>query len=118
MTLCMGCYNDNFSIAEVVEEVRVPVTVRSRDSTMVLKYGLMRFNGHDSERTMVVVIDYKNEERAHADSLPLGGFNSQICYDYADEATRVAKEFCSEKGWQINREVNHWPILQFIVTVP
>ena len=114
----VGFYNENFKMAQVAEEVPFDVTILNYQTRFVLKYGPMKLGGRDYQDTFVLEIDTASSQRAHSQMLCGAGFGQTLFVDYANEATRVAKQFCEERGWQISNEVNHGPVLQFIVFRP
>lgn len=115
--LLFGFYNENFQIDPKTLTTLPKVTeVRNRTVNMLLSFGNLLWNKETLAQTYVLEIDYKKAEAAHTASLPLGGFASMICFDYAEKAREIALSHCQEQGLNINQELNHWPKLQFIVS--
>lgn len=117
MGLKISCYNKNFQMSKQgVEHKDIACKVRSHNASFKTSLGLLVFNGEVLEKTYVLEIHYKNSKDAHAKTLPLNGFASQLCYDYAEEAHRLASQLCEEKNLVINNHLNSWPEFQAIVS--
>ena len=116
MTNRMGLYNENFKMTsqEILEE-KVE-KIRRENARFKIIAGPLVFDGRALEKTYVLEVHYKDSEDAHTSKLPLGGFGSALCYDYMETATKLAEEFCKEKGFVINTHLNSWPIYQAVVS--
>jgi hypothetical protein len=112
----IGLYNENFQMnsQEILEEKTEEVAGRASDFKIMA--GPMKLSGDVYKNTYVLEIHYKDSKDDHAKTLPLNGFNSQLCLDYAEKANRLAEDFCEENGFVINNYLNLWPEFQAIVS--
>lgn len=111
-----GLYNKNFQMAsqEMLEEKLEEV--RGQTSSFKIVAGPLKWGGNILKDTYVLEVHYKNSEDAHSQRLPLNGFNSMLCYDYADKAMELANQFCGEQGLVVNNHLNSWPEYQAVVS--
>ena len=99
---------------EMLEEKLVKI--RGQTSKFKVVAGPLNWQGESLKDTYVLEVHYKKSEKAHAQTLPFNGWNSQLCYDYADKAMELANQFCEEQGLTVNNHLNSWPEYQAVVS--
>ena len=69
-------------------------------------------------QTFILFIDTKESFDAHTKKLGVYSFGANLHYDYALASHYIAQQFCEKNHLIINQEVSHWPIFQYIISVP
>lgn len=114
--LKIGLYNENFKISkQEILEVKLD-EVRNEKALFSIYAGPLLFQGESLKETYILEIHYKTSEDGHRKKLPLNGFNSQLCFDYAEKAHELASDFCDRKGFTINNHLNSWPVYQAVIS--
>lgn len=101
-----------------IEKVEVPLEVRRRKVMITLNIGKFMMSNTKFDTTMVIKTDYRKLVDDHALQLPLEGFGSIIYRDYAVPLRDAVRKICSDRGWTINDEFGHYPVLHFIASAP
>lgn len=111
----MGLYNKNFKISseEISEEKSEKVEEFPADFNIMA--GPMKLQGTVYKNLYVLEIHYNESYESHRKTLPLNGFNSQLCLDYAEKVNEIAENFCKEKGFTLENHLNSWPEFQAII---
>lgn len=112
----IGLYNKNFQMSEKEIEKDITRKVWNKNATFEVSLGPLVFDGETLKETYVLEIHYLSSKEAHRQTLPMGGFNSQIGLDYAEEAHKLASEFCEEENLVLNTHLNSFPEFQAIVS--
>lgn len=112
-----GLYEDGFEIAHLEDglQSRETITVRNTPRDVNIECGPLKLSGSVYETVYMVRINYREIENRHAESLPLWGFGSMLCFDYCEAVQDLVYRWCADKGFTVSREINHWPVLQFIL---
>jgi hypothetical protein len=111
-----GLYNKNFQMSGPDITENVHVQVRNFEAIFSIKCGSLVWDGKPLKDTFVLELHYKGSEDTHASRLPLDGFGSALCYDYAGVAQSLAQAFVAMRGWTMNDHLNSWPQFQAIVS--
>lgn len=99
-----------------VEKIDLPIVIRDHKATIVLSVGKLRMGETELQRTLVLKSDYHDVVDAHRELLPMHGFGTHINRDYAVEVRAATRKLCADRGWTINNEWGHYPILHFVVS--
>jgi hypothetical protein len=114
--LTMGCYNSSISMQRPIYFTARGAVIRGKPVIFRIAYGRLKYPHKPRTRAYLLEINYKYEEQKHRKRLPPESRGGAISLEYAETVTKLAHEFCREQSWLINCELNHWPILQFIVS--
>lgn len=101
-----------------IEQIDVPLEVRGHKSVITLSIGKLRMDETKLHTTFVLKTDYREVVDAHAALLPLHGFGSHIYRDYAVPLRDAVRKICETRGWTINNELGHFPVLHFVASMP
>jgi hypothetical protein len=93
------------------------VGVRNFPAEFKITAGPLVWDGQPLKETFVLEIHYQDSERVHSSRLPLNGFNSFLCFDYAEKSHELAEQFCEENGLMLCEHLNSWPQYQSVVQV-
>ena len=115
--LSFGLYADGFKIGHLEEglQSRETITVRNSKRDVSIECGPLEMGGTVYQTVYMLRVNYREIERRHAESLPLAGFGSCLSFSYGEALQDLIYRWCDEKGFTVNREVNHWPVLQFLL---
>lgn len=100
------------------EQIDVPLEVRGHKSVITLSIGQLRMGETKLQSTFVLMADYRKVVDAHAALLPLCGFGAHLFRDYAVTLRDAVREICKTRGWTINNEFGHFPVLHFVASMP
>lgn len=114
MQSIFGCSNI-FEKGKLIQEQPFFVTIKNFSATFILKLFRLKIENHEYKKTFILEIEYKESENEHRKHLFLGGFNSQLCFDYAEEANKLAEEFCKKENLNMYDHLNSWPTFWMIV---
>lgn len=112
----IGLYNKNFKMTEPTFFKTETCNIRRFQAIFDITAGPLFFGGQVLKETFVLEIRYKDSADAHARTLPLNGWNSQLIYDYGEKVHELALKFIKEQGWILNNHLNSWPEFQAIVS--
>lgn len=115
MEIRIGLYNKAFQMAskKILEEKTCDI--RGYKAVFNLVAGPLVSGAHTLEDTYILEINYEDSEKEHRKKLPLGGWNSHLCPDYAKEANELASKFLEEKGFSLVNHFNSWPEFQALI---
>jgi hypothetical protein len=115
--LSFGLYADGFEIAHPEEglQSRETITVRNSKRDVTIECGPLKMASTVYQTVYMLRINYREIENRHAESLPLAGFGSCLSFDYSEALQDLVYRWCETNGFTVNREVNHWPVLQFLL---
>lgn len=120
MELKVGLYNKNFQMAskEIVGERTCDV--RGNNARFQIVAGPLIWDGSPLSKTYVLEIRYEDSEKNHREKLDktpgVSSFSQHLCPDYAEQAHRLAEEFCKEHDLLLNNHLNSWPVYQAVVS--
>jgi hypothetical protein len=116
MVMRIGLYNKNFQMtSEEMLEQKV-CDVNGKPAIFKIVAGPLKWDGKPLTQTYVLEIHYRGSEEAHRRELPLEGFSSHLYADYAEQAHKLAQEFCEQHDLVINTPLNSWPEYQAVVS--
>ena len=110
-----GLYNEKFKMASSeILEAKVE-DVKGNSLLFQIIAGPLKWGEETMEDTYVLEVHYILSESKHTKELPLNGFGSMLCYDYADKAEELADKFCKEHNFILCNHLNSWPEYQAVV---
>lgn len=99
-----------------IEKVELPIVIRDHKATITLSIGKLHMGETKLTNTLVLMSDYWKVVDAHRALLPMHGFGTYIYRDYAVEVRAATRKLCADRGWTINNEFGHYPVLHFLVS--
>lgn len=112
----IGMQSTKFQMAEPKKPEEFGRTVDNFHAIFKVACGPLIFDGIPCSSTLFLEITYKEAEDTHRQLLGARSFGSHLCMDYAEEAHKVAGEYCKKHHLVLNEHLNSWPVFQAIVS--
>ena len=117
-SITIGCNNESLASPDKILSTTYSGKIKNHDTKFNLSISAFNLCGRVFKETFMLEIEARESEEKHKSSLPLGGFGQHLHEDYAIAFDHIAKQFCDINGLIVNKEMSHWPILQYVVSKP
>lgn len=112
----IGMQNEKLQMSEPKKSEEFHRTVDDFCAIFMVACGPLIFDGTLCNNTFFLEITYKEAEDTHRKLLGARSFGSHLCIDYAEEAHKVADEYCKKNDFILNEHLNSWPVFQAVVS--